>query len=547
MVLLTASILLCLFGSAYQPVSNIIQQGGPTPPPVTHQHFNQLESLLSQNSTGPLSASDYRNPPNPICAISSSGPNANTDCEGTNPHNETSLAVNPTNPLNIIGGANDYQWIRHINSNYIIVHTRAHTTFDGGQTWSMVPISYKNYAGTGDPAVAFDAGGAAYMATLGFVWSQGFGFGTAPDILVSTSRDGGKNWSDPAVVAKGTGSYLSPTIFNDKEYLTAWGNGNAIVTWTVFHSGLHGAYLNSPIYASVTHDYGQTWSPGVSISGSASFCDGSAGDTACDQDQGSVPVVAADGSIYVAFISQSNHVDFRSQVLVVKVDPVTGQRIAGPFKAASLVDGITDYPINADFRQTYQDSQFRTWSPGNLTADPTNASHLAIAWSDMRNSPLPANPDPYQAITDSDVSVAESLDGGLTWSAPLTIRAAGDQFMPWAAFDANGLLRIGYYDRSYDPANHKYGYTLATRTGSGTLAFSTARVSTALSDPTRGNRWFYTTKDPAFPYATTFIGDYSGIAILPTGVAALWTDLRETACYNNLCRSGMDAYFGTLK
>src|SRR2546423_14868489 len=30
--------------------------------------------------------------------------NVNTDCEGVNPHNETSIAVNPTNAANIIGG-----------------------------------------------------------------------------------------------------------------------------------------------------------------------------------------------------------------------------------------------------------------------------------------------------------------------------------------------------------------------------------------------------------------------------------------------------------
>src|SRR5919202_533883 len=35
--------------------------------------------------------------------------NVNTSCEGTNPHNETSIAVNPRDPDNIIGGANDYQ------------------------------------------------------------------------------------------------------------------------------------------------------------------------------------------------------------------------------------------------------------------------------------------------------------------------------------------------------------------------------------------------------------------------------------------------------
>src|SRR5690349_7833179 len=88
-------------------------------------------------------------------------PNANTDCETTSvgPHNETSIAVNPTNHDNIIGGANDYQL--GLNSGGHVSETvasRAHVTFDGGKTWSMYPIfSNSAYQGTGDPALAFDA------------------------------------------------------------------------------------------------------------------------------------------------------------------------------------------------------------------------------------------------------------------------------------------------------------------------------------------------------------------------------------------------------
>src|SRR6185369_9149105 len=42
-----------------------------------------------------------------ICTTAfSAAANVNTDCESTSvgPHNETSIAVNPTNPLNMIGG-----------------------------------------------------------------------------------------------------------------------------------------------------------------------------------------------------------------------------------------------------------------------------------------------------------------------------------------------------------------------------------------------------------------------------------------------------------
>jgi hypothetical protein len=210
--------------------------------PVTHQRFNFLEGPLTQNSEGAIGESRYKNPPSPICSTeTSSDPNVNTDCEQSGPHNETSIAVNPTNPLNMIASANDYQL--RLNPGGRINETtfsRAHVTFDGGQTWTTYPIYYRGYTSTGDPGVAFDASGRAYLSTLGFTWSQGPGVVINPDILVATSTDGGQNWSQPARVAHGTGS-IGVGIFNDKEYITAWGDGNAIVTWTVFNLGVRGS------------------------------------------------------------------------------------------------------------------------------------------------------------------------------------------------------------------------------------------------------------------------------------------------------------------
>jgi len=445
----------------------------------------------------------------------------------------------------MIGSANDYQLSLSpggtVNET---AYSRAHVTFDGGHTWTTYPIKYANYAATGDPAVAFDAAGNAYLATLGFIWSQGGPLGTNPDILVAHSSNGGKTWSSPSRVASGSGSWTSVGVFNDKEYITAWGDGNAMVTWTVFNDGQMGSYISSPIYASVTHDGGQTWSKGVPISGSASFCVGAQGGNACNQDQGSVPTVAADGSVYVAFINYSNDSAGRDQYLVVKVNPATGQRVAGPYRVSTVYDGFTDYPISIDGRQTYQDSEFRTWAVGNITADPTNAQHLAVVWSDMRNSTLPAPRDPYAATTNSDVIVSQSTDGGQTWSAPAALPASGDQFMPWGAYDSAGKLRIGYFDRSYDAANHEYGYTLATETVPDSLSFTRTQVTTALSDPTKNDRWFSgRTPNAAFPHPTTFLGDYSGIAA-GTGVSSLWTDMRNNVCFGARCGAGEDAFFG---
>ena len=544
LLFVTVALALVLF--AFGPSLTIASADEPAPLPLTHQHFNGVEGVLTQNGDGNVNAGSSRNPPSPICTTAtSSASNVNTDCEqAAGPHNETSIAVNPTNPLNQIGGANDYQ-LTLSSGGYVYetVLTRAHVTFDGGQTWTMYPVKFGSYTSTGDPAVAFDADGTAYMATLGFLWSQANFCCTNPDIVVSHSTDGGKTWSKPLRVQAGSGSFGSVGLYNDKEYIAAWGHGNAIITWTEFNDGQKGSYISSPIFASVTHDGGNSWSKPVEISGSAQFCLGAQGGNNCNQASFSVPVVAANGNIYVAFETTADATTGRDEYVVVKVDPSTGQRVAGPYKVADLVDGFTDYPISIDGRQTYQDSEFRSNSGGNIAADPTHPQHLAVIWSDLRDGPATSS-DPYATTTNSDIMVSQSTDGGQTWSAPTAIPAPGDQFQPWGAYDSNGLLRIGYFDRSYDGANHKYGFTLATETHAGLLQFGTTQVTTALSDPTHNTRWFSgRTPNAAFPHPTTFLGDYSGIAALGSGAVSLWTDMRESVTFAGRSGSGEDAFY----
>ena len=457
--------------------------------------------------------------------------NVDTDCEKSGPSNETSIAVNPTNENNLIGGANDYQL--GLNPGGQVSETvlsRAHVSFDGGHTWSEYPIMFGGtYQGTGDPAVAFDAAGHAYYATLGFRF-VGPTNALNPDVVVANSADGGKTWTSVRV-AEGSGNFGSVGDLLDKEYIAAWGNGNAIVTWGDFRLAQKGSFVNARIFSSVTHDGGTTWSAPRVISG------------ALDQAFVSVPTVAADGRIYVAFLNTTDLQTGRDDYELVEVSPLTGARVFGPVKVATTIDGFTDYPL-AFGRQTYHDSLFRTWAAGNITSDPTNALHLAIVWSDMRNSRTPAPTNPYTAVTNSDVVVSQSFDRGRTWSAPVALRLPGDQFMPWGAYDSAGVLRIGLFDRRYDAANHRYGYSLATETPAGALTFATTQLTTALSDPTTGNRWFAAMVNPAFPFATRFLGDYSNIAAVPSGgIVAYWTDLRETACFAGRCRQGQEAFF----
>jgi hypothetical protein len=469
-----------------------------------------------------------------ICSTTTSNAaNVNTDCAPTaGPHNETSIAVNPTNTLNMIGGANDYQLGinpgGHVTESVL---SRAHVTFDGGQTWSEYPLySSSTYQATGDPSVAFDAAGNAYYATLGFRF-VGPGNAQNPDVLVSHSADSGKTWSVSRIAA-GSGVETSVGDLLDKEYVAAWGNGNAIVTFGDFRLGQKGGFISARIYSSVTHNAGQTWSAPQVISGSL------------DEAFVSVPTVTTDGRIFVSFLNTGDLTTGRDTYEVVQVDPATGAPLSDPVDVGLVIDGATDYPI-AFGRQTYQDSVFRSWAAGNITADPTNPDHLAVFWSDMRNSTTPAPSDPYAAVTNSDVVVSESFDGGQTWSAPTAYAIPGDQFMPWGAFDESGTLRVGTFDRSYDASNHEYGYSVLNGTPD---SFTSTEATTELSDPTTGDRWFARTVNADFPFATAFLGDYSNIAVVPgtTSVVAYWTDMRNDASFAGRTGHGEDAYFALL-
>jgi hypothetical protein len=462
-------------------------------------------------------------------------PNVNTDCEtssaGPGPHNETSIAINPTDQNNLIGGANDYQLGinpgGHVSESVL---SRAHVTFDGGRTWSMFPINANSaYQATGDPAVAFDDAGHAYYATLGFRF-VGPANAQNPDVLVATSSDKGRTWTEHRI-AQGSGNEGSVGDLLDKEYVTAWGNGNAIVTYGDFRLGHKGSFETAVIYASVTHDAGQTWSAPQPISGSD------------NEAFVSVPTRTSDGRVFVAYMNTFDNETGRDTYRVVEVSPATGARIAGPFTVGGVIDGVDDYPF-AFGSPTYHDSIFRSWAAGNITADPTHPGHLAVVWSDMRNGRA-TEPDPYATATNSDVIVSQSFNYGRDWSTPAAIERANDQWMPWGAYDTTGRLRVGTFDRATDGANHLYDYSLATETAGSTLTFAVAPVTTVKSDPTRDDRWFAATLNPAFPFATSFIGDYSNIAVFPngSGVASYWTDLRNPVSFGGRSGHGEDAYF----
>ncbi len=192
----------------------VVAEGGEITQPIDFLH-NVVQA------PAPVAGTVWANGPNvptgtAICTTPTQlGSNVNTDCEGTNPHNETSIAVNPTNALNFVGGANDYQL--SINPGGHVGETvlsRAHVTFDGGKTWSEYPVgSNSAYQATGDPSLAFDAAGRVYYATLGFRF-VGPVNAQSPDILVANSATAGRpgaSTGSPRAAASSPASATSST------------------------------------------------------------------------------------------------------------------------------------------------------------------------------------------------------------------------------------------------------------------------------------------------------------------------------------------------
>jgi len=474
------------------------------------------------------------------------------------PQNETTIALHPSQPRRWIIGANDYGIGAPIGTG---VYTNARVNYfppfpllagtnNAGQVIVREPPS-----GTGDPALVYGRTRAApdVPAGLPVVYMTSIGFSDSfceNGVFLYRSFDHGQTWSRPVVppLAPPRGRYtvvyhetaLDCSVFHDKEWVTVDTTGGShdgriYVTWSRFLSTPPDRDLESPIFMAYSDDNGISFSDPVEISGSSpAFCrtqiDGPP--DACDEDQFSVPVVAPDGTLIVAFENQQfrGQADgFRNQYLVVRVHPDT-LAVQGPFKVADLFDGLHDYPINEDERQTLCNSNFRVNSAGNLAIAPDGT--LYVTWSDNRRHagdfPFPTfvgsredgYPCPAGKATDTEVLLSRSQDGGLTWSALVRVNQDGvgndkDQWFPWAAVAPDGRVDIVFYDRRRDPGN-KLADTFLARSDDRGQHWSDVRVSP-----------FASNFDEAFFGLGLFIGDYNGLAIAPDGTSyPVWTGVR---------------------
>jgi hypothetical protein len=320
------------------------------------------------------------------------------------PVNLSAAGQNASDPqLTVDGSANvTAVWARSDGSNPII---QASTSTNGGVTWSTPVDLSAAGASAFNPQVAVDGSG-----NLTAVWRRADqGFAT---IQAATSTDGGATWSTPVDLSAANQNAFNPQVAVD-------GSGNLTAVWSqdVGSDGI--------IQASRSTDGGVTWSTPVNLSAAGQNAsdpqltvDGSANVTAVwARDNGSNPIIQASTSTNGGVtwstpvnVSAGGQDAFYPQVTVDGSGNLTAvwYRPDGfnfIVQASTSTDGGATWSTPVDLSAagaSARDPQVTVDGSGNLTA----------VWE--REDGL-----------DIIVQAARSTDGGVTWSTPVDLSAAG--------------------------------------------------------------------------------------------------------------------------
>jgi hypothetical protein len=480
-------------------------------------------SALCQSLIGDINF--YNNPAPDVDQINDDPPvlaGSQTGCGS--PQNETTITVNPANPLNLVAGTNDYR-VFNTRENRNDSSGWAYTTFDGGRTWTNVQLPHLTFQtgatgalsdmdSAGDPALAFGPNNTVYYANL--VFSR---FNNGSGVVVSISHDGGLTWSEPSIVhtdgVDQNGNPIPTGVFNDKDWIAVDPSSGAIyVTWTEFQAA------GSPIYVSRSTDGGASWSTPVPVNPPSSFTPG--GITPFSS--GSNPKVNAKGTLFIAYesaVCQSLACDLPTDhdAVVVAESDDGGQTFHNQEVATDF-----DFPFNADVgRDTLTGENFRINSFPQLTIDPVTGS-LYATWADDRNGLYDANGQSIK--TNGDVFVVSSRNGGGKWSDPVDVGSASDEVYP-AVAAYNNSVALTFYTRNYDPNGIGLDYAYVSARGD-IKKLSRApltRITTQTANPQI--QFLSIGLVTGAILQGVFIGDYTATAMGSDGVLhPCWTDFR---------------------
>ena len=367
--------------------------------------------------------------PNAGSLVELSRPNAVGTCNdgfnafGTWPVDEAEepyIAVNPVHPNNIVAA-----WIQGPFQDII-----AAASFDGGETWQQVPLPVTVCAGgpflaAGDVWLSFAPNGVLH----GIVVAGNSGSSLVQEIMKST--DGGLHWAASVL----PGSSDPPP---DHPSLTADPTNPAFVY--AIWDGHKSAHSDVAVFARTT-DGGSTWEPPRAVVQTApqSFI------------QFSQILVLPNGTLvdlYEFYAQQPNGPITQTSLQLLR-SADHGQ------SWSTLVNAVTMTPLYTPEGNTVVVDP----ETGQSVRDPTNPSFVV----DMRNGNLYAvwEDGRFSNFQYNEVAFSMSVDGGLSWSAPIRVNQTPldvpptnrQSFLPSIAVAANGTIGVSYYDFRFNTPN----------------------------------------------------------------------------------------------
>jgi hypothetical protein len=408
------------------------------------------------------------------------------------PVNEPFVAAAPSGST-LIAGANDYR------SGNGQGQAAVYRSTDGGRTWSGAFLALSttwddaSSHGSGDPWLAFGTGDRAYYSAIYFDFNTNCAGGI---YVVPASTSAALASTSPVLVSANGPS------FEDKAamaVLPGGGDGGAdkvVVTWTRFTetSCTDTAYHDSKLYLATSTD------------GGASFGSPAVIPTLTDFNQGSFPVFAANGDLYVAYENWANATDVNGRIAVTRI----------PASGAAQTEQITAI---TDLASPLPGTKFRT---NSFPAAAIAGGQLAITWASETGSgysQIQLATQPLGDLASASWTIGR-VDADPTGTTTALSVSASDRFFP-AIAGHGASLGLVWLDRRDDGSNKKYRAWGAfyNCSSSGCSGGTNEPIASTLSD---------SSKDPFF--RGTFIGDYIGAAYDSSGnFHPVWTDMRSKA------------------
>ena len=382
---------------------------------------------------------------------------------------EMHAAINPLDSNNIIVATMQYSpeggnpLVSPISLKIFIYYTK-----DGGQSWSTSSFSPLSstffswlYAG-GDPVIAFDSQGRAYLSYLSVEFTL-LEFRFAAKLSYAQSNNGGESWTPKGLIDAVT--FLSFTDTNRKIVDKEWIATDLSKSST--HQGnLYCAYTELDI-ADTSYNIYVKRKP-----------------AAVDTFERIRRSVTKGQLVFAQFVTIG--VDPKGVLHVVFAGAEPYDQILHLFHCRSADGGLNFSnpkkllgiaipcfpPVPGEECTVKGFVTERIYPCPSLTIDPSSGAsggNLYITWSGL---------DIYGSNTadqSMDIFLLRSSDGGNTWSSPRKVntdKAQGvEQFYPSAYVNPKGILVVSWYDRREDPGNQSGRYYLSNSCDGG-ISFS---------------------------------------------------------------------------